>query len=276
MRIVIDLQGAQGASNSRGVGGYTLALAQAMVRLRDKHHIVIALNGSLDDSIEPIRAAFDGLTSQDNIRVWGMPSPATASQKGDEWRRRAGEILREAFLATLRPDIVHITDIFAGFDNNIVHTIGVFEPALRFAVTLHDTVAYSRKHTNSALSPAHEKFYRRQHAYLKQADIFLRASESAGGDFIVGKDIDASRCVTISGAASPNFMPGAVPQAVMKRTREKFKISRAVVLCVGAADGRNNYLRVIKAFALLPGALQKSHQLVVVGALTPANRRELE
>jgi len=37
MRIVIDLQGAQGINRQRGIGRYTLSLAKAIVRNRGKH-----------------------------------------------------------------------------------------------------------------------------------------------------------------------------------------------------------------------------------------------
>ena len=124
MRIVIDLQGAQGDSRSRGIGRYSLSLAQAMVRNRGNHEVIIALNGLFPDSIEPIRAAFDGLLSQDNIRVWHATGPVNPLDPANKWRRQAAELVREAFLANLFPDIVHITSLFEGFVDDAVHSIG--------------------------------------------------------------------------------------------------------------------------------------------------------
>lgn len=51
MRIIIDMQGAQSASRYRGIGRYSLAIAQSMVRNRGDHEIILALNGLLPDSI---------------------------------------------------------------------------------------------------------------------------------------------------------------------------------------------------------------------------------
>ena len=45
MRIVVDLQGAQTESRFRGIGRYTHSLAQAIVRNRGEHEVLIALNG---------------------------------------------------------------------------------------------------------------------------------------------------------------------------------------------------------------------------------------
>ena len=89
MRIVIDLQGAQGGSRHRGIGRYCLALAQAMVRNRSGHEIIIALNGMFPDTIEPIRAAFVGLLPQENIRCWHAAGPVHSSDPTNAWRRDA-------------------------------------------------------------------------------------------------------------------------------------------------------------------------------------------
>ena len=58
MRIVLDMQGAQTASRYRGIGRYTMALAQAMLRHQGEHEIYIALNAAFPDTLEPMRRAF--------------------------------------------------------------------------------------------------------------------------------------------------------------------------------------------------------------------------
>ena len=74
MRIAIDMQGAQTQSAYRGIGRYVISLMQAMIRKNTKHEIVLILNSSLSDKIEPIRAAFDGLLPQDKIRICYLPN----------------------------------------------------------------------------------------------------------------------------------------------------------------------------------------------------------
>ena len=68
MRIVIDLQGAQAENRFRGIGRYSLSLAQAIVRNCGKHEIIIALNNQFPQTIEPIRSAFDRLLPQENMK----------------------------------------------------------------------------------------------------------------------------------------------------------------------------------------------------------------
>ena len=87
MRIVIDMQGAQTESRFRGIGRYTLSLAQAIVRNRGEHDVILALSGLFPDTIDPIRAAFDGLLPQENIRVWRAPGPVAEEHPSNEARR---------------------------------------------------------------------------------------------------------------------------------------------------------------------------------------------
>ena len=276
MRIVIDLQGAQGASRVRGIGRYALSLAQAMARLRGEHEIVIALNASLPETIEPIRAAFDDLISQDNIRVWQMPSPATGAQGSDRWRRRAAEVLRETFLASLMPDIVHVTSIFEGFVDNAVHSIGYTDRKLRTAVTVYDLIPLL--HSTKYLKPdaAYERFYYAQLEHLKRADLFLAISESSQNEAIECLKISANQCANISAAADPQFKPGSVSPDLAAELRAKFGITRQTVLYSGATDERKNHLRLIQAFAALPKDIQKAHQLVIAGGIPDENRQKFE
>jgi hypothetical protein len=60
MRIVLDLQSCQSPSRLRGIGRYSMALAKSLVRRATDHEVVVALNGALADTIDGIRAEFDG------------------------------------------------------------------------------------------------------------------------------------------------------------------------------------------------------------------------
>lgn len=270
MRIVIDLQGAQGASRHRGIGRYSLSLAKAMVRNRKDHEILIALNGMFPDSIEPIRDAFDNLLPQSNIRVWEAAGPTNPHGEENAWRRRAAELIREAFLASLQPDVVHITSIFEGFDDDAVHTIGVLANRFPTAVTAYDLIPLMRSQTYLDPDPQYAAFYRERLGYLKQAKLFLAISESARREFIDVLGISDDSVVSISAAAEPYFKPIVVPASDRASLLSKFRLTRPFIMYSGAGDERKNHLRLIKAFSLLPKSFRQNFQLLIAGGL-PAN-----
>jgi glycosyltransferase involved in cell wall biosynthesis len=177
MRIVIDMQGAQTESRFCGIGRYTLSLARAIVCERGEHEIILALNGLFPDTIEPIRAAFDGLLPQENIRVWYAPGPVRECEPGNEWRREVAERIRESFFASLRPDVVHVSSLFEGFFDNAVTSIGIFAPKLSTVVTLYNADSVMIPDSDFKTSPAYEQYNLRKIETLKCARGWLRLTD---------------------------------------------------------------------------------------------------
>ena len=140
MRIVLDLQGAQSESRFRGIGRYSLALAEAIAREANQHEIWLALSGRFPESIDPLRARFANLVPAERIRVFELPGPVAEVDLANSWRMQAAELLREKFLADLRPDIVHVSTLFEGFHNEVVASVGTLDRAIPTAVTLYDLI----------------------------------------------------------------------------------------------------------------------------------------
>nr|WP_281720265.1 glycosyltransferase family 1 protein [Nitrosomonas nitrosa] len=276
MRIVIDMQGAQGESRHRGIGRYSTALAQAMVRNCGNHEILLALNGLFPETIEPIRAAFDGLISQDNIRVWHAVQPVKPLDSANTWRRHAVELIREAFLVSLKPDIVHISSLFEGFGDDAVHSIGLCQAPFLTAVTLYDLIPLIQSKTYLKPNPIYEAFYREKIDYLKRADLFLAISESSRQEAIKHLDVLNSKIVNISAAATDLFKPINIPASEEQAIRLHFQLPKPFLMYSGATDERKNHLRLIKAFSLLPSELKTKFQLAIVGGLPDSNRQKFE
>lgn len=166
MRIVIDLQGAQASNAKRGIGRYSLLLTQAMAKHRGENEILVVLNGLLPESIEPIRAALEGQLPQQNIRIWHPIGPVGHLDPDNSERRKAAELTREAFLASLRPDVVHITSLFEGYADDAVTSIGLFAHGIPTVVTLHGDFRMD-EHENSSM----QAFTLRKLEFLKRADL---------------------------------------------------------------------------------------------------------
>jgi glycosyltransferase involved in cell wall biosynthesis len=177
MRIVIDMQGAQTESRFRGIGRYTLSFAQAVVRNRGEHEVILAVSGLFPDTIEPIRVAFDGLLPQQNIRVWYALGPIKESEPGNEHRREVAELIREAFLVSLQPDVIHITSFFEGYEDDAVTSIGKFDQNSPVSVFVYDGLNdYSiKKSEKNELGYA--SFFQRKLDEMRNAAIRLNVDE---------------------------------------------------------------------------------------------------
>jgi glycosyltransferase involved in cell wall biosynthesis len=275
MRIVIDFQGAQTASRFRGIGRYTLALVQGMVRNAGDHEIWLALNGALEEPIAGIRAAFDGLIPQERICVFQIPQPAADMEPRNTVRHQCAELLREHFLERLQPDVVLITSLFEGYTDNAVATVGAFADGRLTAAILYDLIPYLHPETYLA-SARQQKSYARKIASLRQAGMLLSISDYARQEAIDALGLDPERVVSISTAVDTSFAPGAPTPASLAAFRDQFGITRkALMYAPGGFDARKNIDGLISAYALLPAALRADHQLVIASKMTELDRQSL-
>lgn len=265
MRIVIDLQGVQTANRHHGIGRYSLLLAKAIVRNRGDHEIIIVLNGLLPDTIEPIRVEFDDLLPQENIRVWHAPGPVHDNEPGNTWRREAAELIREAFIANLRPDIVYISNLFDGYFDDAVTSIGRFDQTTPVAVSLYGRDALLPAGRKQSTDPLYQQYYRRKTGYLQCAALLLGISQFPQRqveDFFGKNPVPQ---VNVSLAGNEFFRPLALSTVQTQVLLEKYRIFRPFVLVSGGVDGWNDFSRLIQAYTKLPTELREAHQLVLVG-----------
>lgn len=268
MRIVIDLQGAQGESRLRGIGRYSLSLAKAIVEEASGHEVLLALNGQLAESIEPIRTAFDAVLPQENIRVWSplMDGEPVAN---------VNERLREAFLASLRPDVVHVSSLFEGFASAATTSVGVFSTALPTAITLYDLIPYI--HPQPYLDdPRVRSWYLAKLGHLRRADMLMGISESARREAVHHLGIPEASTVNISTAADDHFRRIDVSPTVECELRQKYGLKKPFLMYTGGIDHRKNIEGLIRSFARLPEELRGSHQLVIVCSVSTEAKRPLE
>ncbi len=277
MRIVIDLQACQSAgSRFRGIGRYSRSLAEAMLRQDRGHEFWIALNGGLPDAIEEIRAGFDALLPQDRIVVWDNPFPAVEHLAPDPWRNRIAELLREDFLRGLRPDLVHVSSLFEGWDDAVATSIGHGSaPALPTAVTLYDLIPLAMQ-AQYLQDPPTRRWYERKLEDLRRADLCLAISDFSRRQGIDLLGLPADRVANISGACDPVFRRLPAEPARDAALRARHALWRPFTMYTGGFDPRKNVAGLVRAWAALPGALRRSRQLVVVGEPPAPIRAELD
>jgi glycosyltransferase involved in cell wall biosynthesis len=274
MRIVLDLQACQGSSMHRGIGRYSMALAQAMLRQGPGHDYRIVLNGHFPDSVAQLRRMLDGLLPQSHISTYELPVPLWEQERGNSWRLRAAEQLREYHLASLRPDVVHMSSLFEGLGENacgsVLHSRGEFDTA----ITLYDLIPLIRKQTYLT-DPGVASWYYRKLQSLKNAELLLAISGHSKREAMDALQLPEQRIVNISSAVDDIFQPRATAPAAAESLRQRYGLKRPFIMYTGGIDYRKNIDGLIEAFSLLPYDLRSRYQLAVVCSVTDAARLQL-
>lgn len=275
MRIVIDMQGAQSSGSwNRGIGRYTISLALAMVRNRGGHEIFIALNGAFPASIERIRAKFEGILPQKNIRVWYAHPSMAYIDSGSEWRRKSGELVREAFLANLNPDFVVVSSLFEGLVDDAVTSLKCFSDKYLTAVILYDLIPFIYRQPYLA-NPVVEAWYLEKIEYLRRADLWLAISESSNQEGVEHLALPLGRCINISTDADDQFQRITVSRETERHLRTQYGLTRNFVMYTGGIDHRKNIEGLIRAYAKLSLQLRATHQLAIVCSVQEDSRLRL-
>ncbi len=264
MRIVIDMQGAQTESRFRGIGRYTLSLAQAIVRNRSGHEIILALSGLFPDTIKPIKAAFDGLLPPENILVWHAPGPVSGPSNIN---RTIAELIREDFFLSLRADFLIISSLFEGYGDNAVTSIGNLGVKSTVAVILYDLIPFLNQENYLSPNPEYKSYYLEKIEYLKNATMCFSISDFSKVEAVSSLGLVEESVVSISTAADPIFKKINLSFVCREKLKRKLNISKEIILYTGGADDRKNLPRLIEAFSRLPEYIRDQNQLVFVGKM---------
>ena len=275
MKILVDLQGAQTESRFRGIGRYSMSLAKAMARQCRDHELWICVNAALPESIAEIRGQFEGLISPARIQVFESLGSVGWPDSANRWRRDTAELMRESFIASLRPDIVHVSSLFEGSQCTAVTSIGKLAGGPASTVTLYDLIPLlnQEKYLTSAWT---RDWYLDKVASLLRADLLLSISNYAKKEAIDALGIDAGRIVNISSAVSDHFVPTTVGPVQWDFLHKRFGLNGPFFMYSGAMEPRKNAERLFEAFSMLPAGVRERHQLVLAGKVAPHDLKRLE
>ena len=277
MRVVIDLQSVQEPGyRNRGIGRYSLSLALALARQAGDHEIFLALNGAFADSIAFLREKFKGLLPSENIKIWHGLTPTHALDPANRWRCKASELLREEFLATLKPDIVLVTSLFQGYGDNSVISIGSHRPHLPTAVVSYDLIPliYPQQYLMDRNFTA---WYHGRLDHLRRANLVLAISESSRLEVMQYLGVDEAQTVNISSAIDFDFFRiSPLSDEAEVRLRNRYGLHRPFVMYTGSPYPHKNLDTLIGAFQRLPESLQQDYQLAVVCSISQHDRNRLE
>lgn len=272
MRIVIDMQGAQTISRYRGIGRYVRSFTAAVLRNRGSHEIILLFNADLHESLAGLLEIFGSQLQAHQIAFWRSPQ-RLLQERAYESLPVVSQMIREAAIEQLRPDIVHITSIFE--DDGAVHSIGRFDKLTLTSVTLYDLVPMLNPKQYLSSSPRYTQRYNERLEYLKKADLLLAISESARQEAITHLHLEPDHVRNVSTAIDDHFVKVSIDPGYARQFLGRFGIVRPYVFYAGGADDRKNLPRLIQAYARLSGEIRQTHQLVLGGKIHPDSENHL-
>jgi hypothetical protein len=144
-------------------------------------------------------------------------------------------------------------------------------------VTLHDLVPLVMPDLYLRGNLLFKTVYEARLGLIRSAHQVLAISDSTAADAVQQLGIDPARITLISSGVSDSFssVVASGDQAAEVLRRSHPAIRDGFLLYVGGGDPRKNMRGTVEAFARLPSAVRRAHQLVVVCKLGPQVTGEL-
>ena len=267
MRILIDLQAAQSpGSRIRGIGRYSLALAEAVARNAGDHEVWIALNHAIPEVVATIKDRFAPWLPEDRIVVWESIPGTAAVDVSNLPARRAAERLRERFLASLAPDVIHTSSLFEGMTDTVVTSVPRDRAGILHSVSLYDLIPYVRRDVYLS-DPRARAWYLDKIESLLRADLLLGISEYTCREAMEHLSLAAGKVVNISAGLGDEFfiLDASERKRAEASLRARFALGERFVVYTGGFDSRKNLDGLVRAFAQVPASVREGVQLVLVG-----------
>jgi glycosyltransferase involved in cell wall biosynthesis len=248
MRIVIDLQGLQSkASGHRGVGRYTNDLVKALLKNNKKHEFYLAMNGALD--VIAVRDSFESVIDSDHLVVWQHFLDNSSNRVPSIATVHASEIIREAFLYSLEPDVIFSTNLQEGRAEPAVTSVKKLPPKALFFSTLHDLVPlyYQVEYLGDELT---KSWYSQKIGYAQESDVLITPSHSSKADIVRFLNVDPNKIVVIENGCDQRRFNSAPLESIRKAAvLSKYGIDWPYIFYVGGNDKHKNIERLIRAYA---------------------------
>ena len=262
MRIAIDLQSCQSGSRYGGIGRYSMNLAESIIKNSKDHEFHIFLNNKYPDEIAELVSRLCDLVPRSNIHIMCLPSPSAAEEYYSQ--AEVAELIREAYIAKVRPDALLISSLFEGFNEEIAVSIKKLIKDLPTAVVLYDLIPFVEK-DKYFTTVATQKHYAKKIEYLKKADLLLSISEYTRSEGMRLLGSGCPKIINISTAPDIKFKTGFTATCEEKKIRERFGIKSPYIMYVSSFDQRKNQESLIIAFAKVQQVINEDFQLVLVG-----------
>ncbi len=264
MKIIIDLQSLQGSNRNRGIGRYSLALSQALIRQAQHHEVYLCLNSNDIEVVQEIRSNFNTIIADDNIKVFEIPRKNNHEIDGSSIKLKIAEKIRENFIANLHPDLIYISSVFERGKDDIPISIGGFNKSIVNAATLYDLIPFIFSDSYIKDNDAHNHLFQKMQC-LKRNNLLLTISDSATREARNLLGIPRESIINCSiGIDSKLFKKIKISHEDQKKLKDAYGIKNEFIFYLGGMDFRKNVNGLLAAYSILPNNIRKKFQLLII------------
>ena len=275
MRLLLDLQGVQGAARHAGLGRFSLELARALVRGRGEHVVKILINARLTESAARLAEEFRPILGSEGLLRWHAPEGCAAGTAPQAPLRRLAEHIRAQAIADAAPDMLHLGSVFEGLRHDIITTWPPELERIPTAATVHDLIPLTLRETyldglwrEAGLVP----WYARCLDEVASCAPLLANSEATRAEVLRQLHLPPDRVLVIGGGVSAHFTPPKPDAAAREALLRRYGLREGFLLYLGAGDPRKNEGILLAAHAALPPVLRARHPLAI-GHVNPPHLR---
>ncbi|BBQ83222.1 TPA: glycosyltransferase family 4 protein [Kluyvera ascorbata] len=274
MHILIDVQGLQSESKSRGIGRYTLELTRAIILNRGEHRISVLINGLYPiNNINEVKSKLCDILPEHECYIFSGVSPTANRDKNNLYRSKLTQQCRELAIENISPDIVLVSSFFEGFTDNFTVNISKSTDWKTFVIC-YDLIPLLNKE-RYLCDPVFEQFYMNKLAELAGSDGLLAISESSRQEAIIHTGIPAEKVTNISSAASDSFRKIASTDEYFSGLINKLKLPKKFILALAMMEPRKNIETMVIAYSKLPETLRNNYQLVLAYNVNSAEKQQI-
>ncbi|MGI8605995.1 MAG: glycosyltransferase, partial [Gaiellaceae bacterium] len=247
MPVVFDVQGIQSRDHGeRGIARYLVELTWALERWAPGRVAGYALNPKLPD-----------------------PTPGRLPELGDR-------LCPNDASPPAEHGLYHVGSPFEQLPIDQIWPAWARRSGLRLAVTLYDLIPAIFSDVYLA-DTAVRRWYTTRLELVRRADRILAISEATARDAVERLGLPSERVVVVGAGVSESFRRPKDPEAARAAVRARLpRVEPGFILYLGGIDPRKNIDRLLAAYAALPEAVRRRHQLVVVCRMLPSEQALLE
>jgi glycosyltransferase involved in cell wall biosynthesis len=240
---------------------------RALSSYTEQHEFILLFNARLSGTLDEALSEVPRLLPKARPIVFEVPAPTAGYDPANDKRRELAELIREHFIAELRPDVVHVFSLFEGFVDNVVTSIGRLPVSYPVSSTFFDLIPLLNPEEYLDDNPQFRSYYLGRLDQMTQSQRLLAISAFSATEAAENLQYPLASIVEAPLGPMQEHALDNLSGEEEARHLKAMNLEPGFVLYVGGSDRRKNLPRLVEAWSQLPANLQAAHPLVMAGSM---------